>query len=242
VRLVAYPTPREAFSHTLKGDANLIIEMEPRMREFFDGVPSLRVLRETGHNADAVMFNARLSRAERVALAGALASEQVRELAYENGECAESGQAHAEPSTPSGPPLEVVSWGPFERLAMSVRRGLAERGGEVVSLSVPEALKRVRSGQFDLFLARPIMWPPSAMTLNWRTGSPDNLTGYSNKLVDAALDSGDWAAAKAALLDDPPAAFICTREKIAVVDARIKNAMLGPWEILETLPEWEISQ
>ena len=242
VRLVAYPTPREAFSHTLKGDANLIIEMEPRMREFFDGVPSLRVLRETGHNADAVMFNARLSRAERVALAAALASEQVRELAYENGECAESRQAHPEGSTPSGPPLEVLSWGPFERLAMSVRRGLAERGGEVVSLSVPEALKRVRSGQFDLFLARPIMWPPSAMALNWRTGSPDNLTGYSNKLVDAALDSGDWATAKTALLDDPPAAFICTREKIAVVDARIKNAMLGPWEILETLPEWEISQ
>ena len=210
--------------------------------EFFE-VPSLRVLSGAGHSADAVMFNPQLSRTERVALAGALASEQVRELAYESGACAESREAHPErPSIPAGPALNVISWGPFERLAMSVRRGLGERGGEVVSLSVPELIKRSRSGQFDLYLARPLMWPPSALALVWHTGSPDNLTGYSNKAVDAALDSGDWAAARAALRDDPPAAFVCTRDKIAVVDARIKNPMLGPWDLLETLPQWEVAQ
>jgi hypothetical protein len=243
VRLIAYPTPRDAFQHTLKGDANMIVELEPRMREFFDGVPSLRVLRQPGHSADAVMFNPRLSRAERVALSSALASGQVRELAYESGACAESSEANPEPHPiPEGPALNVISWGPFERLAMSVRRGLAERGGEVVSLPVPEVVKRVQSGQFDLYVARPIMWPPSAMANIWRTGSPDNLPGYSNRAVDAALDSGDWEAARAALRDDPPAAFICTREKIAVVDARIKNPMFGPYDLLETLPQWEVAQ
>lgn len=241
VRLIAYPTPRDAFSHALKGDANLIVELEPRMREFFDGVPSLRVLREPGHSADAVIFNARLSRAERVALASALESEQVRELAYESGVCAENREAHPQPPPiPEGPALNVLSWGPFDRLAMSVRRALAERGGEVVSLPVPEALKRVQSGQFDLVLARPMMWPPSAIV--WHTGHPDNMSGYSNKAVDAALDSGDWKAARSALRDDPPAAFICTREKVAVVDARIKNPMLGPFDLLETLPQWEVAQ
>jgi len=244
VRLIAYPTPRQAFQHTLKGDANMIVELEPRTIEILDGVPSLRVLREPGHTADAVMFNTRLSRAERVAIAGALNSEQVRELAYESGACTESREAHPEqpPMIPSGPALDVLSWGPFDRLAMSARRGLAERGGEVVSLPVQEVLNRVHSGQFDMIPARPLMWPPSVMVRIWHTGGPDNLTGYSNKTVDAALDAGDWAAARAAMLEDPPAALICTRERIAVVDARIKNAMLGPWELLETLPEWEVSQ
>jgi len=100
----------------------------------------------------------------------------------------------------------------------------------------------MQSHQFDLVLTRPLMWPPILMALNWHTGSPDNLAGYSNQAVDKALDSGDWAAAQAALREDPPAAFVCTHEKLVVVDARIKNPMLGPWEILETLPQWEVAQ
>src|SRR5262249_52038566 len=160
----------------------------PRMREFFEGVPSLRLVRQPGHSADGVMFSTRLSRAERVALASALASDQVRELAYESGACGENRETHPEPPPiPVGPALNVLSWGPFDRLAMSVRRGLAERGGEVVSLPLPEIVKRVQSGRFDLVLARPAMWPPALMGQVWHSRSPDNLTGYSNKAVDAAL-------------------------------------------------------
>ena len=29
---------------------------------------------------------------------------------------------------------------------------------------------------------------------------------------------------------------------VAVVDARIKNPMLGPFDLLETLPQWEVAQ
>jgi len=49
VRLIAYPTTRDAFAHTLKGDADVIVGLdEPMggMREFFVGPPSVRVLRQ----------------------------------------------------------------------------------------------------------------------------------------------------------------------------------------------------
>ena len=243
VRLIEYSSSREAFSHTLKGDANLILDLEPRWREFFDGVPSLRVIQGAGRGTEAVMFKTDLPRGERVALAAALASAQVRDLAYGPGRCAESQKTPTEhPPLPPGPRLDVITWGTFERLAFSVRRQLGERGGEVISATPREALSLVQAHRFDLLLAHPAMWPPSSMALSWRTGSPDNITGYSNKTLDEALDAGDWAAARDAIREDPPAAFVCTRGMLAVVDARIKNPMLGPYEILETLPDWEVAQ
>ena len=95
---------------------------------------------------------------------------------------------------------------------------------------------------FDLVAARPISWPSSALGLVWRTGSPNNFVGYSNRDVDRAIDAGDWARAEAALREDPPAAFVCTHNHIAVVDVRIKNPTLGPYDLLETLPDWEVAQ
>jgi len=243
VRLIAYATSRDAFSHTLKGDANLIFDLEPRWREFFDGVPSLRVLKTAGRSTDALIFNSALSRQERLALAATLTAEPVRDQAYGDADCSESRTASPEQvPLPPGRPLEVLGWGPFERLALSARRGLGERGGEVTVAPPAEVLSRMKARRFDLVTARPLMWPPSTMSLIWRTGAPQNLSGYSNPALDKALDAGDWAAAEAALRADPPAAFVCTRDKLAVVDARIKNARLGPYEILETLPEWEVTQ
>jgi hypothetical protein len=103
-----------------------------------------------------------------------------------------------------------------------------------------EIVSRLKTRDFDLATIRPLRWPPSALALVWRTGGPYNLVGYSNPAVDRAIDAGDWSAAQAALLEDPPAAFVCTREHVAVVDARIVNPRLGPYETLESLPEWEI--
>jgi hypothetical protein len=100
----------------------------------------------------------------------------------------------------------------------------------------------MRTGDFELVTARPISWPPSALGLVWRSGSPNNFSGYSNAEVDRAIDAGDWERAVAALREDPPAAFICTHNHVAVLDARIKNPMLGPYDLLETLPEWEVAQ
>jgi len=43
-RVIAYPDTRHAFAHTLKGDANLIVDLESKWLEFFRGVPSLQVI------------------------------------------------------------------------------------------------------------------------------------------------------------------------------------------------------
>ena len=243
VRVIAYRDPLDAFAHTLKGDANAIVDLESRRLEFFHGVPSLQVVTGAGRSTDAILFNPDLSRRERLQLTAVLASERVRELAYGGSECAESrGSPAADVEVPPGAPLRVLSWGPFERLALAARRSLGDRGGEVSHLSPQETLTRVKRRDFDLVAARPLMWPPSALALSWRTGSPTNIVGYSNPAVDRALDAQDWAAAAQALRDDPPAAFICTRGSAAVFDMHIKNPRLGPYDILETLPEWEVAQ
>jgi len=243
VRILSYPTSRDAFAHTLKGDANVIADLEARWLEFFQGVPSLRIVRSTGRSTDSIMFNMRIPREERVQLAAALASDHVRQLAYGDAKCAEGGIGDTPESLlPAGTTLRVLNWGPFERLALAARRALGDRGGELSTVTPRQALSRLKDGDFDLVTARPLAWPPSALSFNWRTGSPDNLTGYSNPAFDRALDAQDWSAAQQALRDDPPAAFVCTREQLAVVDARIKNATLGPYDLLETLPDWEVMQ
>ena len=243
VRLIAYKTPRDAFAHTLKGDANLIFDVEPRSLEFFRDVPSLQVFHGAGRSTDAIIFNPALSRADRRQLAEALSSPQLRELAYGAGECAEPGAApRNDVSLTSGPVLRILSWGTFERLALAARRILARRGGEIVHVTPQEALSRIASGAFDVVMGRPLRWPPSSMALVWRTDGPYNIFGYSNPTFDDAVDRADWAAAEAALANDPPAAFLCTHDQLAVVDARIMNPKLGPYDTLETLPEWEVAR
>jgi hypothetical protein len=242
VRLIDYKSPRLAVAHTLKGDANLLLDVEPRSVEFFRDVPSLQVIHGAGRTTDAIVFSPSLSRAERVQLSETLASSQLRELAYGPGECAEGTTAPTDRSPIAGPVLRILSWGPFERLALATRRMLGVRGGDILHVSPQDALSRVASGAFDMVTARPLRWPPSSMALVWRTGAPYNVFGYSNRTVDRALDASDWAAAEAALRDDPPAALVCTHQLTAVVDARIANPRLGPYETLETLPEWEVAR
>ena len=53
---------------------------------------------------------------------------------------------------------------------------------------------------------------------------------------------GFTEALRSALREDPPAAFVCAHNHLAVVDARIKNPILGPYDLLETLPDWEVAQ
>ena len=244
VRLIAYPSTKDAFAHTLKGDANLIVDLESRWLEFFRGVPSLQIIQGGGRSTDAIAFNGALPRSERVQLARALEAQRVRELAYASAECAESSGTSddGDGALAAGAALRVLSWGPFERLALATRRALGDRGGELSHVSPQETLVRMKSRDFDLVAVRPLRWPPSSMSLVWRTGAPHNFVGYSNPAVDRALDAGDWPAAESALREDPPGAFVCTRNQVAVVDVRIKNPVLGPYDLLETLPEWEIAQ
>jgi len=243
VRLIDYKTLELAFAHTLAREANFIFDLAPRHEEFFVGIKSLQVIRGRGHSTDAILFNMDLPREERVQLAGFLASDRLRELAYGSGDCAESGQPSIRDEPPPGrTKLDVLTWGPFERLALAARRSLGERGGEVVMASTQEVVDRIRKRQFQLVTGRPLIWPRNALSLTWRTGAAENIFGYSNPAVDRAIDAGEWEAAEKALREDPPFAFICTRQHVAVVDSRIKNPELGPYDLLQTLPDWEVAQ
>jgi len=242
VLLQAYPLPKDAFAHMFKGDADLLPYAEARWLEFFEGVPRLRILKAPGTNANAVAFNLRrLSRAERVALVQVLANNEVRKLAFGDGCLPRADEPRTEPLA-SGRPLGVVALPIFERFALAIRRALGERGGEVRLADLQHFFATVKSGDFDMVAAAPLIWPPVMSVLVWRTGAPSNVLGYSNPRVDAALDARDWRGAQRALDEDPPAAFVCNPDRIAVIDARIKNAELGPYDLLETLPQWEVAQ
>jgi len=177
VRVIAYPTPRDAFAHTLKGDANLNPRSGIEVAGVFSGAfLPCRSSHGTGRTTDAIAFNVALPRSERIQLARILESQRVRELAYDSGECAEnSGTSDGGDGTlAAGPVLRVLSWGPFERLALPSGALSGVRGGEVSHLSPQNALALMKSHDFDLVAVRPLRWPPSAMPLVWRTGAPYN--------------------------------------------------------------------
>jgi hypothetical protein len=244
VLLLGYPTSRDPFAHTLAGDADLLIVDDPKKLEFFEGVSRLRVIRGHGANSIAVaMGRHRFDRAARSAIAAALPVTNISRLVF-GKECppfpVKSGTSSELPSKP----LEVAVFQEDYQLvhtALALTRALGPHGGEIRFISVPEAFRLLKSQDFDLLLLRPLVWPPSSAGLVWASDSPHNL-GYSNPRMDAALKAGDWARAMQELHEDPPVAFICTPERLAVVDSRVKNPQVGPYGYLETLPEWEIAE
>lgn len=84
-------------------------------------------------------------------------------------------------------------------------------------------------------------WPDESALGRWITGAEENWGGYSNPRFDEAFHAGDFARARAELEADPPAVFICDLERTAAVDSRITNATLGDYDMLDTLPEWEVA-
>ncbi len=242
VVLRAFATEREAFVRTLRGDADLLRLPEPRDLEFFDGVPRLRVIRAPGPAVHAVAFNPRrLGREERSALVRALRPDSISSVAYGAACVPVLSRATGAPPPP-GRRLDILVPREIDdKLALAVRRALGGRGGEVRALDLGAYFDALKAGDFDLAIARPLIWPPSAAALSWRSAAPTNYVGYSNPRVDAALDEADWDGAQRELDADPPAAFFCTQERLAVVDARVRDARLGPYDFFETLPEWQVS-
>jgi hypothetical protein len=101
--------------------------------------------------------------------------------------------------------------------------------------------RQVKEGLFDIMVGPLQVWPPSQAALRWRSGVPRNFVGYSNTAVDEALDAADYSKAERELADDPPALFLCRPERTAAIDARVKNPRIGPYDMLESLPEWEVA-
>jgi extracellular solute-binding protein (family 5) len=244
VVLLGFPTAREPLAHTLAGDADLLIVSDPKQLEFFQGVDRLRVVRAHGANAIAVAMGIRrLDREARIAIAAALPVESISKLVF-GKECPPFSIAGGKSAALPARPLEVLVIGqdlPLEHTALAVARALGRSSGEIRFVSVANALRLLRSQDFDLMMLRPLVWPPSAAAL-WASDSPLNELRYRNPRVDESIKAGDWARAMHELRDDPPVAFICTPERLALVDSRIKNPQVGPYGYLETLPDWEVEE
>jgi hypothetical protein len=242
VELVSFPSVREALARALKGEANAVIYLDERHVELLEGVARLRVIRSQGPHTLSVVLNARsLGPQLRRELAQALPLDEIAATAQGKGAGPSSGGRRAR-LLPPGRPLQVAFAlipPTTERAALSVRRALGPRGGEVIPID--PAAGSAAIGRYDLFVTGLLAWPQVLQPYYWTTHAPWNYTGYSNAAYDAAVHAGDLKRAEAELGRDPPAVPLWRYERFAAVDARLKNATLGTWGVLDTLPNWEVS-
>jgi hypothetical protein len=244
VVLLGFPTARDPFARTLAGDADLLIVSDPKQLEFFQGIPRLRVVRGHGANAIAVAMGLRrLNQSERREIASALPVARMSHLVF-GDECpafAPNRTNGNDASIARSLEVTVLAEDPqLQRMALAVARALGPRAKGIRAVAVRDLFDLLRSQDFDLMMTRPLVWPPSSAALLWASDAPHNEFGYRNPKVDAALRAGDWARALQELRDDPPVVFICTPERLALVDSRIKNAQVDGQDYLETLPDWEV--
>lgn len=241
VELVSYATSREALAQALKGEVNAVTGLDDRQAELIEGVPSLRVVRARGPHALAVVLNARsLDPDLRRELSQAIPVDEIGELSQGKG-CAPSASPSRVEALPSGRPLDigvVATDAPIERASLALRRGLGARGGRIARIGADEPDELARH---PLNVVNALVWPPAVGALYWKTNAPLNTTAYTNAAYDAAVEAGDFERAESELKKDPPVLLLCRRERIAAVDSRLRNATVGAWGYLDTLPEWEVS-
>ncbi len=242
VEFVSFPSVREALARALKGEVNAVEDLDDRQAELLEGIPSLRVVRTRGPHALAVVMNARmLDPLLRRAMSDALPLDEIAELAQGKG-CAPSSSQRPLVPLPPGAVLDISAVSTdasIERAVLALRRGLGSRGGQIARLRTDNPRDLLTRHPLAIYNA--LVWPPAVGALYWKTNGPVNTTGYSNPAYDAAVDAGDFDRAEAELRRDPPVLLLCRRERIAAVDSRLRNATLGSWGLLDTLPDWEVS-
>jgi hypothetical protein len=245
VEIVAFPTSRDTFSRVVRGDANATLGLDERQLELIEGIPTLKPIRHLAHNAVTIAFNPRrFGTAARRRLAASLPIHDIARAFSESCRVG-AGVPVQRPEIPPGRSLEILLVrynASLDRVALALRRALGSRGGEIARMDASDVLARWKAGAFDIAIVPHAVWPDPVLAFNWQSNAPWNWTRYSNPQVDAAFARGDFAAAKAELEADPPVIELCRRERIGVVDARIKNPRMGWWGILDTLPDWEVDE
>jgi hypothetical protein len=244
VELVAFPTPRDALARTLRGETNGVTQLSEEQAEFLDGIPSLRLTRTAGPQARSIFFNRlRLEDADWSALRRALPLARIAPLACTRPELVNPALPATAGTIPPGPPLSIASLIPDSQsqlVALALRRALGPRGGALARPDPGAPTSRLGAADRDISVTNLLAWPPVVLALTWGTGAPFNAIGYSNPAVDAAFARGDAAGAAAEIERSAPYVALCRNERIAAFDARVKNASLGWWGILDTLPDWEV--
>jgi peptide/nickel transport system substrate-binding protein len=137
-----------------------------------------------------------------------------------------------------------------ERLGLVVQRQLRAIGVDAELELVTDPVGRMRAGTFDAVLVDAVHGPNMVRpSLFWHTGGPFNWGHYSNKQVDAALDSirhavddaaykKGVAAFQRAIVDDPPAIFLSWRERARAVSKRFVVPSEPGADVLTTIHRW----
>jgi ABC-type transport system substrate-binding protein len=140
-----------------------------------------------------------------------------------------------------------------ERLALLVQRQLQGIGVDIELEFVPldQGLARLRSGDFDAFLADYLQGPNMVRPyLNWHSAGPNNGGHYSSRAVDAAFDNirlaaddnayrAGVAAFQSAIVNDPPAIFLTWRERASAVSRRFRVPAVTPGtDVFTTVRSW----
>lgn len=242
LEMIGYPSQRDAFAATMKGDANAMLMLGPGESELFADDTRFRVIHGSGLHEEMIVFNSRkLSRDERAALAAAVDPE---ELARATGDLCHPTRPRGRGRLPSsGSRLNILAppGGNFPKIAIALKRALGELGGTIEMIEYPAMLSRMRQGHFDLALSRMLSTPFGFRAYFWRTGGLANDQGYSNPAVDAAFDAGDPAEIERALAADPPGLLVCRADSVIAIDSRVLNPTLGINGVLSTLPDWEVA-
>ncbi len=242
VELASYASHREAFAGALRGEADALLLLDRGEVELLDGVARFQLVRGPSLHSIAAVFNAQLlSRTERKALAD---SVDVGEIGQANGgDCDLEGPPQLVRSKPWAAPLELGAMGAdpaVVRISLALRRSLGARG-PTVEIDDRQLGSLMAAGSLDIAVMPMQVWPDAATGLMFHTGASRNRFGYSNPALDEALDSGDYIRAQRELAEDPPAIFICRRLRNAAIDVRVKNPKLGPYDLLQSLPDWEVN-
>ncbi|MBS2020885.1 MAG: hypothetical protein JST92_00620 [Deltaproteobacteria bacterium] len=246
IELDSIPTNREAMARALRGELQVLPRIEPRNLEFFEHVTKLRVIHGASPQGAALFLGAkRLSAEERLALLQGIDIKELRNTAY-GDTCASLGHAAETRPLPPGRKLDVIAPeidDDFLRLGLATRRSLGMRGGQLLRLPLEQAFAAMKSGDYDLFAAPILMRPQSMFSVAFRQGPRSLLPpGYANAELERAAENNDHAGMMKAIEADPPLIFVCQPERYTLVDSRLKGARVGPWGLLETLPNWEVGE
>jgi len=243
VEMLSFATPRDAFARAMLGEVNVLMMPDSGQIELLQGIPRFRLIRGQGVQGLAAVFNTqRLSRDERKALAAAILADPITTVHGTN--CELNVPPSAQGRLPPGAPLElhiVDSDAEIARAGIALRRALGARGGPIFFEPPSSIIRRAAEGLFEIIVGQVAVWPPRRAAWAWHTQSSWNRFGYSNPALDEALYAGDYARAERELRDDPPALLLCRPERTMAIDARVKNPRLGVYDMLESLPDWEVN-
>jgi peptide/nickel transport system substrate-binding protein len=143
----------------------------------------------------------------------------------------------------------------WERLALHVQRDLADVGVDLQleKVTVNEFNRRIETGAFDAALTEFVAGnSPTRPFTFWYSQAKGNFWGYTNPMMDDALDGIRRAVSETAYreafrqfqsvsVNDPPAIFLAFGETARAVSKRFEVVAPPGSDILPTIADWRLA-